>query len=250
MRSPSRLPATVPAPGPDQGVRARTYRRLLTHAMSMAKGGRLGSVAEVAAAAGVSRATAYRYFPSRSQLVSSIVEESLGPVRRFRSSAQDGRTRLQELFEETFPRFREFEPHMRAALQLALEHWARERAGTLDEQPYRRGHRAHILANAAAPLRQQIGSAGFARLIRALSLIYGIESYVVLKDIWGATDRQVQAIARWAADALVVAALADARSGKDRRTTGAHAVASPGVRGGSAQRSGVSIERTSTATSK
>jgi AcrR family transcriptional regulator len=222
MRSAARLPATVPAPGPSRGVRARTYRRLLACAMEMAKGGRLGSVAEVAAAAGVSRATAYRYFASRSQLVSSIVEESLGPVRRFRSSAKDGRARIQELFRETFPRFKEFEPHMRAALQLALEHWSLERAGALEEAPYRRGHRANILAHAAAPLKAQLGSAEFARLLRALSLIYGIESYVVLKDIWGATDRQVEGIASWAADALVLAALAQAREKK--RINGVQAI--------------------------
>ena len=52
-----------------------------------------------------------------------------GPVRRFESRKADGRERLQELFTKTFPRFRQFEPHMRAALQLSLEHWALERSG-------------------------------------------------------------------------------------------------------------------------
>lgn len=208
--------ATVPQPGPDHGARARTYQLLVEHAMEVAKSGRLVTVAEVAAAAGVSRATAYRYFGSRSELVSRIIEESLGPVRRFTSSASDGRERLRELFSKTFPRFQEFEPHMRAALQLALEHWALERAGSLQEEPYRRGHRARLLARAAAPLKSEIGSAGFARLIRALSLIYGIESYVVLKDIWGASNRQVEAIALWMADALVAAALAEAHTASRR----------------------------------
>jgi AcrR family transcriptional regulator len=188
--------------------------------MEVASSGRMVTVAEVAAAAGVSRATAYRYFGSRSELVSRIVEESLGPVRRFESVATDGRSRLQELFSKTFPRFQEFEPHMRAALQLALEHAALERAGALHEEPYRRGHRVRILVAAAAPLKREIGTAGFRRLIRALSLIYGIESYVVLKDIWGASNREVEALARWMADALIAAALADAQqSGRGRNRT-------------------------------
>lgn len=231
MPSSSPIHATVPAPGPDHGVRARTYHQLLAHAMEVARSGRMVTVAEVAAAAGVSRATAYRYFGSRSELVSRIVEESLGPVRRFESVATDGRSRLQELFSKTFPRFQEFEPHMRAALQLALEHAALERAGTLHEEPYRRGHRVRILAAAAAPLKREIGTAGFRRLIRALSLIYGIESYVVLKDIWGASNRQVEALARWMADALIVAALADARPqgrGRDAARPPRATDASPG----------------------
>ena len=34
------------------------------------------------AAAEVSRATAYRYFPNRAKLVSAVIAEALGPVRR------------------------------------------------------------------------------------------------------------------------------------------------------------------------
>ena len=109
-----------------------------------------------------------------------------------------------------FPLFREFEPHMRAAMQLALEHWALERAGQLDEEPFRRGHRTAILARAAEPLRDTLGEAGFDRLIKALSVLFGIEPYIVLKDMWAATNREVDEITRWMAQAIVDAALRDA----------------------------------------
>ena len=39
----------------------------------MVRRGRIPSVGEVAQSAGVSRATAYRYFPSRSKLVSAVI---------------------------------------------------------------------------------------------------------------------------------------------------------------------------------
>ena len=45
------------------------------------------------------------------------------------------------------------------------------------------------------------------RLHRALSVVYGIESYIVLKDIWNVPDREVERIALWMADALIDAAL-------------------------------------------
>ncbi len=207
MATRSPVQATVPRPGPESGIRGRTYRLLLGQAMRLAGDGRLVTVAEVAAAAGVSRATAYRYFASRSQLISAIVGESLGPVRRFESRRADGRERVQELFTKTFPRFRQFEPHMRAALQLSLEHWALERSGRLEEEPYRRGHRVAILKRIAAPLKSEMPEKEFRRLLRALSMIFGIEPYVVLKDIWGSSDREVQATAHWMADALIDAAL-------------------------------------------
>jgi len=87
-------------------VRARTYRQLLDSGMRLIQQRGLVSVAEIAADAGVSRATAYRYFPSRSRLVSAVIEESLGPVRRFDSVRTDGRSRLRDLFDQTFPRFK------------------------------------------------------------------------------------------------------------------------------------------------
>jgi AcrR family transcriptional regulator len=207
MATRSPVQATVPPPGPEAGVRGRTYRLLLAQAMDLAADGRLVTVAEVAAAAGVSRATAYRYFPSRSRLISAIIGESLGPVRRFESRKVDGRERVQELFTKTFPRFRQFEPHMRAALQLSLEHWALERSGRIDEEPYRRGHRVAILKRVASPLKSKMREGEFSRLLCGLSMIFGIEPYVVLKDIWGCSDREVQATARWMADAMIDAAL-------------------------------------------
>ena len=195
---------------PERGVRAATFRLLLDTAMDLIhEAGHVPSVAEVAARSRVSRATAYRYFPSRSVLVTAVIDRSLGPVRSFKSMAADGRERVHELFCQTFPRFKEFEPQMRAALQLALEQWALERAGLLEEETYRRGHRVRILEHAISPLAANMPAAVRDRMHRALSVIYGIEPWVVLKDIWGLPDREVERIALWMADAMIDAALRD-----------------------------------------
>jgi len=211
--------ATVKQPGPRPGAapvlpaasagtrRERTHRLLIREAMKLARHGSVVSVAEGAAAAGVSRATAYRYFPTHSRLIDAIVEESLGPVRGFESGAGDGADRIRELFDQTFPRLREFEPQLRAALQLALEHWALGKAGLLREEPFRRGNRRGILTRVAAPLEPVLGRGAHTRLLKALSLVYGIEPYVILKDVWGSGNREVASIARWVADAIVEKAL-------------------------------------------
>jgi len=146
-----------------------------------------------------------------------VLEEALRPVRRYAPQAADGLSRLRELFEKTYPRFTEYEPHMRAALQLALEHGSLERAGLLEEEPFRRGHRRYLLDRAAAPLKAKLGAKAYERLLKALSIVYGIEPYVVLKDIWGATDREVEALSRWVLDALVGTALRQAADAPARR---------------------------------
>jgi AcrR family transcriptional regulator len=214
-------------PPPERGVKAATFRLLLETAMDIIRqSGHVPSVAEAAVRSNVSRATAYRYFPSRSALVTAVIDSSLGPVRTLASDNPNGRERVHELFEQTFPRFKEFEPQLRAAAQLSLEQWALERAGLLEEEPYRRGHRVRILQHAIEPLAPLMSPAVRDRLHRALSVVYGIEPYVILKDIWGLPDREVERIALWMADALIDAALRDASEAPARRparTNGAKA---------------------------
>jgi AcrR family transcriptional regulator len=229
-RAPSRstqLPVPTPGPTlPERGVKAATFGLLLDTAMSLIRSaGHLPSVAEVAVHSRVSRATAYRYFPSRTALINAVMERSLGAVRRFESTQADGRERVRDLFNQTFPRFKEFEPQMRAAAQLSLEQWALARAGLLAEPPYRRGHRIGILERTLAPLSQRLPPELLRRLHHALSVVYGIEPYMILKDIWGLNDREVERPALWMADALVDAALRQAAARRARRVAMSKAMA-------------------------
>jgi AcrR family transcriptional regulator len=216
-RKPAPRPTPPPQP-PERGVKAATFKLLLDTAMAIInEAGHIPSVAEVAVRAKISRATAYRYFASRSALLTAVIDASLGPVRSFSSDHPDGRERVRELFVETFPRFKEFEPQLRAAAQLSLEQWALEKAGLLEEEPYRRGHRVRILEHALAPYARQLPGAVRDKLHKALSVVYGIEPYVILKDIWGLPDREVERIALWMADALVDAALRETSATKNVR---------------------------------
>jgi AcrR family transcriptional regulator len=202
------LPPPEPPAPPSRGIKAATFKLLLETAMELIhQTGHIPSVPEVAVRSKVSRATAYRYFPTRSALLTAVIDSSLGPVRMLASDNPDGRQRVRELFVQTFPRFKEFEPQLRAAAQLALEQKALERAGLLEEEPYRRGHRVRILRHAIEPLTPLLTPALRLRLHHALSVVYGIEPYVILKDIWELPDRDVERTALWMANALIDAAL-------------------------------------------
>lgn len=194
---------------PDHGAghRGRQFERLLNEAVNLVRRGRIPSVAEVAQSAGVSRATAYRYFPSRSKLVSAVIAEALGPVRRAVPQQGGPKERLHELLDRTYSRFKAYEPHLRAGLQLALEHQSLEKAGLLEEEPFRRGQRMKILDTTIEPLKKKLPKTQYDRLLKALAVVYGIEPMVILKDICGASDRETEAVVRWMMDALVDAAL-------------------------------------------
>jgi hypothetical protein len=65
-------------------------------------------------------------------------------------------------------------------------------------------------SEALGPLRRDLGAEAFDKLVQSLSLIFGIEAIIVLKDIWGLENRDVRRVALWAADALVRTAISDA----------------------------------------
>ncbi|MDZ7601137.1 MAG: helix-turn-helix domain-containing protein, partial [Hoeflea sp.] len=178
---------------------------------AVAEAGLTPSVSEVAEAAEVSRATAYRYFPSEVALVHAVVDEALGPILTWKGKSLDAEARVLDLFEKSLPRIAEFEATFKAALRLSLDQWARAQGGTLGEEPrFTRGHRMDLLGDALAPLRGKLPDESFDRLAQALSLIFGIEVYTVLKDIWRLSSDQSSEVAKWAACALVRAAVAEA----------------------------------------
>lgn len=197
----------VPEP---KGARARTRKLMLETAIALMQQGQTPSVSDVAEAAEVSRATAYRYFPSQAALVHAVVDEGLGPILNWQSASSDPETRVLDLLALTMPRVAEFEATFKAALKLSLEQWAQRRAGTLGEEPpFKRGHRVDLLQMAIAPLKNKLPEAKFQRLAKALSLVYGLEVLIVLKDLWGLEFDETAEVASWAATALVRAAVAE-----------------------------------------
>jgi len=143
-----------------------------------------------------------------------VIAEALAPVQRAVPQEGDAKQRLHELVDRTYSRFAEYEPHMRAALQLALEHQSLEAAGLLEEEPFRLGQRTEILATTIAPLKSKLKPAAYQRLLKALAVVYGIEPMVILKDICGASDRETEAVVRWMMDALVDSGLRQAQNGR------------------------------------
>ncbi|MBX9457876.1 MAG: TetR/AcrR family transcriptional regulator [Rhizobium sp.] len=209
----------VEATASERGPRARTRRLMLQAAMDLMQSGITPSVTAVAEAAEVSRATAYRYFPSQAALVQAVVDEALGPILEWRSSDPDPKARIRDLLATSMPRIDQFEATFKAALKLSLDQWAQRQAGTLGNEPqFTRGHRIDLLKDVTAPLRDEVGSARRERLEQALSLVFGVEVLVVLKDIWGLSASQAQTVAEWAAVALVDATLAESRA--EKATTG------------------------------
>lgn len=201
------LPPTPDKPLAPSGVKQITFNLLLDRARENIEAtGSAPSVAEVALMAGVSRATAYRCFPSRAAMLTAVVGASLGPMRTFASEHIEGKDRVMDLFTRSLPRLSKNETSLRTAVQLSLEQRSLALAGLLKEPSFRRGYRVQILAQAMEPFKSELPEDIFAQLHKALSVVYGIEPYIVLKDIWNESSKQVETTVLWMAKALIESA--------------------------------------------
>jgi AcrR family transcriptional regulator len=190
-------------------ARARTRSLLLACAMELYDGGVFPSITELAAHAQVSRATAYRYFPTQSALISAVVAKSLGPILEWHPQDNDALKRIHQLLAFAYPQMEQHEGALRAALQLSLQQWANATPG----EKFVRGNRKRLLKLAVEPLENKLPAEAIQRVIHAFSLIYGSEVFLVLKDIWGLELDDIQDVTQWMAKAIIRQAEEDASAG-------------------------------------
>jgi AcrR family transcriptional regulator len=183
--------------------KARTREALIAATRELLAHGVVPTMEGAAAAAAVSRTTAYRYFPSMPELLAAAYphierRSLLGP-----DPPQDPAARLQIVAEEHTQRILDNEPEMRAVLRLSLQ------GIRPPELPMHRGLRVAWIEDALAPLRRQIRDEEFHRLVHGIGATLGIEAFVWLTDIAGLTREEAAVTIRSNALALLRAATAN-----------------------------------------
>ncbi len=187
--------------------RRRARKDLLQATARILKQGRKPSLEEVAKEALVSRATAYRYFPSvEALLVEASVDVAVPHARDLFSdgSSDDPVLRLERVDAALHEMIVENE----APLRMMLAHSLEQRAKGYEEGklPVRQNRRTPLIKAALAPARGQFKPADLETLSAALALIIGTEAMVVFRDVLQLDDTNAQKVRRWAIRALVTAA--------------------------------------------
>jgi AcrR family transcriptional regulator len=179
-------------------------------ARKLLRDGKIPSVADAAEAARVSRATAYRYFPTQSALIQEAVHTGLPntwePDRRHGDLVAFA-DRIERAVAEMLTLTHDNEAILRGVLLLSLQQWVTIQAGEkLEEEPVTRGRgRIPAIQAALAPYQDTLTPSALRRLTIGLSLIVGAESLVVLRDIWDLEETEAKEVARWIARTLAQA---------------------------------------------
>jgi AcrR family transcriptional regulator len=183
----------------------RTARALIAAARELVAQGLTPTVEDAATATGISRTTAYRYFPNQPALLLAAHPETEAASLLPRDAPDDPATRLDLVIQAFTRLIADTEAQQRTMLRLSLEPGASDRAPGL----LRQGRAIGWIEEALSPLRGQISARSLRRLVLAIRSATGIEARVWLTDVAGLSSAEAIDLMRWSAQAIYQSAVAE-----------------------------------------
>ena len=168
----------------------------------------------------VSRATAYRYFPTQHSLLLEVGLEAMHP-----SAAQllegapedDPLARFDTVLRAVHAYMSSDEALFRTVMKVTQERWLESQDRDEEDPVVREGRRLEHIDAVIEPLRRELGPEALVRLRAGLALVFGIEPIVILKDVCGLTSAEALEVLEWVGKTLIEAtAIRSFRSGQRR----------------------------------
>lgn len=183
------------------GQKARTRDALVEATRRLLAEGGTPQVEDAAEAAGISRTTAYRYFPNQ-RLLLLAARPQISPETLLGPDAPDTLPERLDAFVAAFCDYNfTWEPQLRAALRVSLEPAATRPA-------MRQGRAIAWVEDALRPLAGTHPHVDVPALAIAIRSAIGIEALIWLIDVAGCSHEQAAAIVGSTARALLTAAIA------------------------------------------
>lgn len=200
--------------------KARTRDALIASARDLVATGVTPTIEEAAAAASISRTTAYRYFPNKRALLLAAHPEIAATSMLPANPPEDPAARLDAVVRNFSAMILDTEAQQRTMLRLSLEADAAER----EALPLRQGRAIAWIAEALDGVRGELSAEQFRHLVLSIRATIGIEAIVWLVDVAGLSRSDAVALTRWSAQALlqratIVAPPTPSRSSKQDRSS-------------------------------
>lgn len=181
----------------------RTRDALVGAARQLVASGITPTVEQAAAAAGISRTAAYRYFPNQRALLIEAHPETGARSLLPADPPADPAARLAAVIRAFTHLIVETEAQQRTMLRLSLEADPVER----EALPLRQGRAIAWIEEALSPLREQLPEPAIHQLALAIRTAVGIEALAWLTDVAGLTREDAVGLMSWSAQALLQSAL-------------------------------------------
>lgn len=181
--------------------------------MDLLARGRTPSVADVAAAADVSRRTVFLHFPTFDQL---LIDATVGALSEHTVEAaigaHDGDEDIEDRVERLVRAVQRVSPEAerlgRSLIRLTVE----SHPGGGPSTPRRGYRRVEWIESALAPWRARLGPTLWRRLVAGLTMVIGWEALIAQRDVSGLSASEGEHLSVWAARALVRAAMSEAEA--------------------------------------
>lgn len=197
---------------PRANQKARTRAAIIAAAKELQRKGTAPTIEQAAEHARVSRATAYRYFPTKEALLielSAMTDPAPVEALLANLTTEPVEKRLRLLID-TFDGFAlAEEEHVRTFTRVSQDTWLRSRRNGEDAPVVREGRRMRWLETVLAPL-DDLSPERKRRLQAALALTLGGEAIITMKDVCRLDNDESLDVLRWAAIALLRTALQEA----------------------------------------
>jgi AcrR family transcriptional regulator len=182
----------------------RTRRALLTAAAELLAAGKTPTVAEVADAALVSRATAYRYFPSQESLLVQVPLQIGMPTVKSLFGGDTAPTEVEDrvalvhnaMYDHIREREAQFRLFHRNALLQSLD-------PDRNAELLRPAFRLELLDAALDPLNGEVDTDELGLLKTTLSILIGTEAMIAMRDVLRLDHEDARASGEWAVRRMV-----------------------------------------------
>ena len=178
--------------------KARTRAALVLAARELVTAGVEPGIEEAAAAACISRTTAYRYFPNKRALLLAAHPEIAATSMLPANPPEDPAARLDAVVLNFSAMILDTEAQQRTTLRLALEDGAER-----DALPLRQGRAIAWISEALDGLCDDLSDEQVGQLVLSIRATIGIEAIVWLVDVAGLSRNDAVALTRWSAQALL-----------------------------------------------
>jgi AcrR family transcriptional regulator len=203
----------------DQGranQRGRTRQALIDAAVALRDEGHNPTVAQVAERAMVSRATAYRYFPSPEALISeTAADRDMTPLERIWRQGDDPVKGIGLAANALNKLLIDDEIGLHVMERSFMTVWLESES----QEPLRPGRRMSYIEPIVDSLKDVLSPRARKRLKQALSMVMGTEALIAVRDIGRASVEESLDTAAWAARALVRQALTEDEQARRKRDT-------------------------------